>query len=69
MPIVIGAMGAEVRTRSRQRTPPGRPRPAREIISAAIVTVNNLIAVCTPATVVSRSVVIAPIATFVFVAA
>lgn len=38
LPIVIGAMGTEVRTRSRQRTPQGRPRPAREIISAAIVT-------------------------------
>jgi len=39
------------------------------IISAAIVSVNNVIAVCTPATVVSRSFAMALIATFMFVAA
>jgi hypothetical protein len=39
------------------------------IISAAIVSVNSVIAVCTPATVVPRSVAIGVIATFMFVAA
>ena len=39
------------------------------IISAAIVSVNNVIAVCTPATVVPRSDAIGVIATFMFVAA
>jgi hypothetical protein len=39
------------------------------IISAAIVSVNRVIAVCTPATVVPRSSAIALIATFMFVAA
>ena len=39
------------------------------IISAAIVRVNSVIAVCTPATSVPRSVAIALIATFMFVAA
>ena len=39
------------------------------IISAAIVSVNSVIAVCTPATFVFRSVAIALIATFMFVAA
>ena len=39
------------------------------IISAAIVRVNSVIAVCTPATVVPRSLAIALIATFMFVAA
>jgi hypothetical protein len=39
------------------------------IINAAIVSVNNVIAVCTPDTFVPRSVAIALIATFMFVAA
>ncbi len=39
------------------------------IISAAIVRVNSVIAVCTPATFVPRSLAIALIATFMFVAA
>ena len=39
------------------------------IISAAIVRVNSVIAVCTPATVVPRSLAIGLIATFMFVAA
>ena len=39
------------------------------IISAAIVSVNSVIAVCTPDTVVCRSLAIALIATFMFVAA
>ena len=39
------------------------------IINAAIVSVNSVIAVCTPATVVPRSVAIVVIATFMFVAA
>ena len=39
------------------------------IISAAIVSVNSVIAVCTPATVVSRSFAMALIATFMLVAA
>ena len=39
------------------------------IISAAIVSVNSVIAVCTPATVVPRSLAMAVIATFMFVAA
>ena len=39
------------------------------IISAAIVSVNSVIAVCTPATVVPRSLAIALMATFMFVAA
>ncbi len=39
------------------------------IISAAIVSVNKVIAVCTPATVVCRSLAMAVIATFVFEAA
>ena len=39
------------------------------IISAAIVRVNSVIAVCTPATVVPRSFAIGLIATFMFVAA
>ena len=39
------------------------------IISAAIVSVNSVIAVCTPATVVPRSVAIALMATFMLVAA
>jgi hypothetical protein len=39
------------------------------IISAAIVSVNSVIAVCTPATVVPRSWAIALMATFMFVAA
>ncbi len=39
------------------------------IISAAMVSVNSVIAVCTPATVVPRSLAIALIATFMLVAA
>ena len=39
------------------------------IIRAAIVSVNSVIAVCTPATFVPRSVAIALIATFMLVAA
>jgi hypothetical protein len=39
------------------------------IISAAIVSVNNVIAVCKPATLAPRSLAIALIATFMFVAA
>ena len=39
------------------------------IISAAIVSVNSVIAVCTPLTVVPRSLAIALMATFMFVAA
>jgi len=39
------------------------------IISAAIVSVNSVIAVCTPATVVPRSFAMALIATFMLVAA
>ena len=39
------------------------------IISAAIVSVNSVIAVCTPATSVPRSLAIALIATFMLVAA
>ena len=39
------------------------------IISAAMVSVNSVIAVCIPATVVPRSVAITLIATFMFVAA
>ena len=39
------------------------------IISAAIVRVNSVIAVCTPATSVPRSLAISLIATFMFVAA
>ena len=38
-------------------------------ISEAMVRVNSVIAVCTPATVVPRSVAIALMATFMFVAA
>ena len=39
------------------------------IISAAIVSMNSVIAVCTPATLVCRSLAIALIATFMLVAA
>ena len=39
------------------------------IISAAIVRVNNVIAVCTPATSVPRSLAMSLMATFMFVAA
>ncbi len=39
------------------------------IISAAMVSVNSVIAVCTPATVVPRSWAMAEMATFIFVAA
>jgi hypothetical protein len=38
-------------------------------MSAAMTRVNNVIAVCTPATVLPRSLAIALIATFMFVAA
>jgi hypothetical protein len=39
------------------------------IMSAAMTSVNSVIAVCTPATVVPRSAAIAPMATFTLVAA